>query len=145
MYFSHSLFLLNSARLLLSSAYPTPHLTLNTLLHVSENSHVTVLCRSGVGNLHWHTRSGQDIEVSHELEPTINRYQWPDVSNREQILVIQMFREEQDADLYTCTSDLIVQNMSIMPASLYITSCKYGEINTKLVDINLPYPLYVRS
>ena len=122
---SHSLFLFNSARLLLRSAYPTPHLTLSTLLQVSENSnYVIVLCRSGSGNLHWHTRSGQDIEVSYELEPTIHRYQYPDLSNREQVLVIQMFREEQDADLYTCTSDLTGPNVSVVNASLYITSCK---------------------
>ena len=77
---------------------------------------------SGSGNLNWELQSGAAIEVNTGIDPDVNRYQQFDFSNLVQRLIIQVF-SEAESDLYTCTSDLLVNGIEgVIATSVLITS-----------------------
>ena len=76
---------------------------------------------SGSGNLNW-ASSHSDVPVTQDIDPplSLNLFQRNDFSNNRQDLVVQRFRQE-DTGLYTCTSDLNVNDI-VISSSIFITS-----------------------
>ena len=130
-----------TARLLLEATLPGTLIQGplgSNLLRVTLGSRVQLHC-SGSGNLNWAVQSGETIEVNTDIDPDVNRHQQFDFSDSVQQLIIQVF-SEADSDLYTCTSDLLVNGIEgVITMSVFITSGMFVYLFTCMFVCSLMY------